>query len=71
MKFLERQYWANKHYSRRKRLKISGVPESVTDKGLEGNVLNLFEKIDVEINADNIEACHWIKCNAGPKKVII
>ena len=71
MKFLERQCWANKHYSRRERLKISGVPESVTDKGLEGKVLNLFEKIDVEINADNIEACHWIKCNAGPKKVII
>ena len=56
MKFLERQCWANKHYSRRERLKISGVPESVTDKGLEGKVLNLFEKIDVEINADNIEA---------------
>ena len=71
MKFLERQCWANKQYSRRECLEISGVPESVTDNVLEGKVLKLLEKIDVEVHHDHIEACHWIKPNAGPKKVII
>ena len=44
MKFLERQCWANEIYSRRECLEISGVPESVTDKDLEGKSLNLLEK---------------------------
>ena len=69
MKLLEHQCWANKQYSRRECLEISGVPESVSDKDLEGKVLNVFQKIDIEVHPDNIEACHWVKCNAGPKKV--
>ena len=71
MKFLERQCWANKQYSRRECLEISGVPESVTVNDLEGKVLKLLEKIDAEVHPDHIEPCHWIKSNAGPKKVII
>ena len=68
---MKRQCWANEQYSTRESLKISGVPESVTDNGLEEKVLNLLEKINVEVNPGHIEACHWIKSNAGPKKVII
>ena len=74
MKFLEHQCWANEHYSRRECLEITGVPESVTDNDLEVIVLKLLETIDVEIvevHPDRIEACHWIKSNAEPKKVII
>ena len=71
MKLLERQCWANEQYSRRECLEISGVSESVSDKDLEGKVLNLFKKIDIEVHPDNIEACRWVKSNAGPKKVII
>ena len=71
MKFLERQCWANKQYSRPECLEISGVPEFVTDKSFEGKILKLLEKIDVEVHPDHIEVCHWIKSNAGPKKVII
>ena len=71
MKFLERQCWANKQYSRRECLEISGVPESVTDNDLEGKVLKLLENIDVKVHPDHIEACHWINSNAGPKKVVI
>ena len=52
-------------------MEISGVPESVTDNDLEEKVLNLFEKIDVEVHPNNIEAWHWKKSNAGLKKVII
>ena len=39
MKFLERQCWVNEQYSRCECLEISGVPESVTDNDLEGEVL--------------------------------
>ena len=34
-------------------------------------ILNLFQKIDIEVHPDDIEACHWVTSNAGPKKVII
>ena len=71
MELLECQCWANKQYSRCECLEISGVPESVSDKDLEGKVLNLFQKIDIEVHPDNIEACNWVESNAGPKKVII
>ena len=70
MKFLESQCWANEQYSRCECLEISGVPESVTDNDLKGKVLNLLEKIDVQVHPDYIEVCHWIKSNVGPKKVI-
>ena len=52
-------------------MKISGVPESVTDNDLEGKVPNLIEKIDVEVHPDHIKACYSLKSNPGPKKVII
>ena len=65
MKFLEYQCWVNEQYSRCECLEISGVPESVTDNDLEGKVLNLLEKIDVEVYPDHIEGCHQIKCNTG------
>ena len=44
---------------------------SVTDNDVEGKVLKLLEKTSVEVYPDHIEACHWIKSNAEPKKVII
>ena len=52
-------------------MEISDVPEGVTDNDEEGKVLNLLEKTDVEVHPDHIEACHCMKSNAGPKKVII
>ena len=71
MKFLESQCWANEQYSRCECSEISGVPESVTDNDLEWKVLNLLEKIDVQVHPDYIEVCQWIKSNVGPKKIII
>ena len=69
MKSLEHQCWAKEQYSRRECLEISSVPESVTDNDLEGKVLKLLQKIDVEVHPDHIEACNWIKFNAGPKRL--
>ena len=52
-------------------LAIFDVPESITDNDLDGQVLNLLQKIDAEVHPHHIDACYWIKSNAGPKKVII
>ena len=71
MKFLEHQCWSNEQYSRRECLEISGFPEFITEKNLEGKVLDLFQKIDIEVHPDDTGACRWVKSNAGPKKVII
>ena len=54
IKFLERRCWANEQYSRRECLEIPGVPESVTNNDLEGKVLKLLEKNDVEVYPDHI-----------------
>ena len=51
-------------------MEIFDVPASVTDNNLEEKVLKLLENIVVEVHPDYIEACHWIKSNTGPKKVI-
>ena len=51
----------NEQYSRLECLEISDVPESVTDNNLEGKVLKLLQKIDVEVHPDHIEACQLDK----------
>ena len=61
VRFLERHCWPNKQYSRRECSKISGVPKSVNDKDLDWKVLNLFEKIEIEVHLDNIKALPFAK----------
>ena len=55
---LERQCWNNAQYSRRETLEISGVPENTDDGELEGKVLTVLSKLDVNIDPVNIETCH-------------
>ena len=64
---LERQCWSNEQYSRWECLEIAGIPASTNDNNLEKTVLEIFEKIDVDIQPDNIEACHWLKSDRGGK----
>ena len=68
---LERQTWSNSQYSRRECLELSGIPETVENKDLEGTELGIFEKLDVMVDQSNIEDCHWIKPSKGAKKVIV
>ena len=69
---LERQCWSNEQYSRRECLEISGVPSDTSNDKLEETVLEVFQRIEVDISAENIEACHWMKSDrAGGKKVIV
>ena len=44
---LERQTWSNSQYSRRECLDLSGIPETIENKDLEGTLLGIFEKLDV------------------------
>ena len=68
---LERKSWSNEHYSRRECLEISGLPSSVEDSQLEGTVLQIFDKMEVKVDPQNVEACHWMKSNNSSKKAII
>ena len=42
---MERQCWANNHYSRRECLEISGIPENVQHKDLENLILKILRKL--------------------------
>ena len=57
----ERKYWANEQYSRRERLEIYGIPESVNDNALEDKIQEVLRGIDVEVDTENIELCHRVK----------
>ena len=67
---LERQCWSNSQYSRRECLEITGIPDKTDQKDLENTALNIFRKLDVEIDSSNIEDCHWLP-SKGPKRAII
>ena len=68
---LERQCWSNAQYSRRETLEISGKPENTDDGELERKVLTVLSKLDVNIDPENVEVCHWLKLNNKGKKVIM
>ena len=68
---LERNCWSNEQYSRRECLEVTGIPGDTHNDKLEETVLNVFKKIDVNVQAENIEACHWLKSKNSAKKVIV
>ncbi len=57
---IERNSYANSQYSRCVCLKLSSIPESITDGGLEKTGLNIIGRAGVVINCGNVEACHRI-----------
>ena len=46
----KRQYWANAQYSRRETVEVIGIPLSIRDQDLEGEVRNIFEEIGANID---------------------
>ena len=58
---LERELHLTEQYSRRNCIEIVGIPESVSDNDLEMKTCEILEAIGVNIEADNIEACHRLK----------
>ena len=68
---MERRCYANEQYSRRKCLEISGIPASAADNGLESNILEILEEIDIPIDPNLVEDYHRLLSKSSPKKVII
>ena len=47
-------------YGRRNNLVISGIPDDISDSDLEDTVTDLMKDVDVNIQRNDIEACHRI-----------
>ena len=45
-------------YICRNNVKISGIPQSVSDNQLEEKVVDILKTIDVNITSNEVEACH-------------
>lgn len=67
---MERESCANSRYSRRECLEIPGILENIENKYLENLTLQIFDKIDINLDTADVEGCHWVKPQ-GSKKVII
>ena len=57
---MERQCWANAHYSRRECVDIIDIPSEVKADDMEEKVVNIFEKLGCSIPPNRIEACHRV-----------
>ena len=68
---LEHKCWSNEQYSKREYLEISGISSDTAAGELEETVLNIFEKLDVDVDLKNVEDFHWFKNRNCSKKVII
>jgi len=55
----------NDQYNRRNNIEISGIPTE------EEKIIEIRRKTDVEISANDIEACHRLPSKKGNKKVIV
>ena len=67
----ERKCQANERYSRRKYLKISVIPESVSDNALEDKIQGVLTGIDVKVDTDNFESYHCLKGKGNKGRVIL
>ena len=55
-------------YSRRNNVKISGIPQSVSDNQLEEKFVDILKAIDVNTTSNEIETCH---CLGNKKKMLL
>ena len=55
---MERNMHRLEQHSHRECIEIAGIPSSITNNLLEEHVLLIFEKLDVVLEAMDIEACH-------------
>ena len=55
---LEGNFWENEQYSIRECIEIFGISQRIEQIDLERTVLNFFDKIDVTVDQQNVQACH-------------
>ena len=59
-------------YIRQNNIEITGIPESVENEKLEETVIEVLNKIDINVSNNDIEACHCLgKQKNKPRKTII
>ena len=59
-------------YGRRNNLEITGISNEIEDVDLEGKVIQILDKIEVNVSSKDTEACHRIgKSKDNSKKTII
>ena len=49
---------ALEQYGRRNNIVVSGIPGHVSERDLEETVISLFSDIEVNVSANDVEACH-------------
>ena len=50
--------YASDQYSRRNNIVIQGIPETVKYKDLVDKIINVFDKVNVKVTKNDMEACH-------------
>ena len=55
-------------FGRSSNLEITGIPDDVDDHKLEEKVIEVLDKIDVNVLSKDIEACHRIGKSKTPQK---
>ena len=67
----ERLSWGNAQYARRECLELTGINPNIEDNNLEKKVLEIFKKIEVNIDTGLVESCHRLKSRSNRNAVII
>ena len=57
-------------YNRRNNIEIQGIPSSVSDDALEGEVIDIFKCLNISIQNTDIEGCHRLG-KANPQNTIV
>ena len=70
-RILERKYAANKLYSYRECVEISGIPDGNSNNNLEQTLLKIIKETGVTVNSRDAEACHCLNQPANPKKKLV
>ena len=68
---MERRYYANKQYSWRECIEISGILANLADNGIKSKVFEILKEINVPIDPSLAEDCHRLPSKGLPEKVII
>lgn len=59
-------------YIRRNNIEIQGIPNDISNDSLEQTIISVAQKVGVDIEPSNIEACHRLKRKTqGSKPVIV
>ena len=69
-RILEKKRAANKLYSYRECVEISGIPDGNSNNNLEQTLLKIIKETGVTVNSRDAEACHCLNQPANPKKLV-